>query len=160
MSKFRVGQHVVIGTHNPHYGAFLMAHERGATILGLGVLIRGRSTWTIAGETRTDYDVQAHPSMTDAKVGGIIQVLREEDLVADLRDKFQPGQRVRVVARVPSHNAWSHEGATGREGVITHGPSDRPQSEPYPYGFVVTVVLDGDDYSQNVNPGDLQPLEN
>lgn len=162
MSKFRVGQHVVIGTHTPAYGAFSQAHEqRGTPILGLGVLIRAiNSRATEDGGTVIDYDVQAHPTMADIQIGGTVQVLREEDLVADLRSKFQPGQRVRVVAEVPSHGAWDDSNVQGWEGVIVQGPSDRPQSEPYPSGFVVTVDLDGYAYSQNVNPEDLEPLEN
>lgn len=162
MSKFRVGQHVVIGTHTPAYGAFSYAHEqRGTPILGLGVLIRSVNSWTGEdGETITNYDVQAHPTMADVKIGGTVQVLREEDLVEDLRNKFQPGQRVRVVAKVPSHGAWSNYMAQGAEGVVRSGPSARPQSKDHPSGFVVTVRLDGTTYNQNVNPEDLEPLEN
>lgn len=162
MSKFRVGQHVVIGTHTPAYGAFAWEHaKRGTPILGLGVLILGtNSTTTEEGETIIDYYVQAHPTMVDVKIAGTRQVLREEDLVEDLRSKFQPGQRVRVVAKVPSHGAWSHYIAHGAEGVVRSRPSARPQSEVYPSGFVVTVRLDGTSYDQNVNPEDLEPLEN
>lgn len=161
MSKFRVGQHVVIGTHTPHYGAFSRVQERGVSILGLKVLIRRCSTWiNEEGETCTDYDVQAHSTLADVRVGGVIQTLREEDLTADLRSKFQPGQRVRVVAKAPSHGAWNSSSVQGREGLVHIGPQDRPQSEDYPSGFVVHVQLDGDGYGQQVNPEDLEPLEN
>lgn len=161
LSKFRVGQHVVIGTHTPHYDAFFLARARGTPILGIPVWIRGITIYIgECGERVIDYTVQAGPVTGDPEVAGTVQVLREEDLTADLRSKFQPGQRVRVVAKVPSHGAWSHYIAHGAEGVVRSRPSARPQSREYPSGFVVTVRLDGTSYDQNVNPEDLEPLEN